>query len=337
MARTNNNLKVAFERKYDEFYTSMYDINDCLTHCKDFLAGKTIYCNCDNPTFSNFWRYLHENFSELGLKKLISTYYDCKHPVHATVYTGGNDTDITAGEIIPSVGCGDFRNREYSTFLDEADLIVTNPPFSLFGTFLDFLYEKKKDFLVIGNQMAITRNKFFEKFKTGGLYTGFLGHTRMTFLVPHELIENNKRIENEHFVEMGICTWYTTLNIPQRTRREYKHRNNTDHLQQMDNHPGVFYLRTIQEVISNPYIDCMVSKKKIPKLQERYGDDCVVLEDCGKQNKVRLHRPYLAVPINYIYDQRPDMFEMIDILNHDQALGGKNVFSRMIIRLKKSE
>lgn len=117
----NENLHKAKEAKNDEFYTQLNDVSEELRHYKEHFKDKIIFCNCDDPTWSAFWRYFHLNFGHLGLKKLISTHYDREKPTYKMEYTGGNDNDIEAGVKTPLEGNGDFRNQECIDLLKEAD------------------------------------------------------------------------------------------------------------------------------------------------------------------------------------------------------------------------
>ena len=128
----NANLHKAKDAKNDEFYTQLSDVEKELKHYKEHFKGKTVFCNCDDPTWSAFWRYFHLSFEHLGLKKLISTHYDKTKPTYKMEYEGGNDADIEVGTITRLEGNGDFRNAECIELLKESDIVCTNPPFSLF-------------------------------------------------------------------------------------------------------------------------------------------------------------------------------------------------------------
>lgn len=151
----NANLHKAKDAKNDEFYTQLTDVSKELMHYKQHFKGKTVLCNCDDPTWSAFWKYFHLNFSVLGLKKLISTHYDKNEPTYKMEYTGGDDNDIEVGVKTPLEGNGDFRNQECLDLLDEADIVVTNPPFSLFREYVAVLMEHEKKFLIIGSLNAV--------------------------------------------------------------------------------------------------------------------------------------------------------------------------------------
>lgn len=122
----NENLHKAKDAKNDEFYTLLSSVSEELRHYKQHFADKIVLCNCDDPTWSAFWRYFHLNFSELGLKKLIATHYDRTEPTYKMEYEGGDDNDAEVGVKTPLEGNGDFRSEECLALLDECDIIVTN-------------------------------------------------------------------------------------------------------------------------------------------------------------------------------------------------------------------
>lgn len=131
---SNGNLHKAKVNKNDEFYTQLTDIEKELMHYKEHFKDKIVYCNCDDPEWSNFWKYFHLNFAHLGLKKLIATFYHIGNSVYKMEYTGGDDNDISAGVKIPLTGNGDFRSDECIETLKESDIVVTNPPFSCYSS-----------------------------------------------------------------------------------------------------------------------------------------------------------------------------------------------------------
>ena len=177
-------LKTAKQFRNDEFYTRLIDIEDELSHYGGHFRGKIVYCNCDDPTRSNFWRYFHLNFTSLGLKKLISTHYDPKHPSYKMEYTGGDDSDIGAGVRTDLAGDGDFRSRECIEILMESDIVVTNAPFSLWRDHVAQLIEYRKKFLIIGNVNAITYKDFFPLLKENKAWSGYAFNRKMLFSVP---------------------------------------------------------------------------------------------------------------------------------------------------------
>lgn len=179
----NDNLHKAKDAKNDEFYTRIEDVAEELRHYKKHFAGKVVFCNCDDPTWSAFWRYFHLNFAELGLKKLISTHYDRTEPTYKMEYEGGDDNDAEVGVKTPLEGNGDFRNKECLDLLDESDIVVTNPPFSLFREYVGTLMERGKKFIIWGNNNAITYKEFFPLLKENRVWLGYTANKTCAFRV----------------------------------------------------------------------------------------------------------------------------------------------------------
>lgn len=177
------NFDSAKNGKNDEFYTQLTDVSKELMHYKEHFKDKIVLCNCDDPTWSAFWKYFHLNFSALGLKKLISTHYDRNNPTYKMVYEGGDDNNIEVGVITPLEGNGDFRNQECIDPLKESDIVVTNPPFSLFREYIAQLMEYEKKFIVWGNTNAITYKEFFPLLKDGKVWAGYLFNSTCVFRV----------------------------------------------------------------------------------------------------------------------------------------------------------
>ena len=199
----NANLHKAKDAKNDEFYTQLTDVSKELMHYKQHFKGKTVLCNCDDPTWSAFWKYFHLNFAELGLKKLISTHYDREEATYKMEYAGGDDNDIEVGVKTPLEGNGDFRNQECLELLDEADIVVTNPPFSLFREYVAVLMEHQKKFIIIGSKNAITYKEFFPLLKDDKVWIGCNN--------VHEFAQ-----PDGSFKKFGNIGWYTNLDIKKR-------------------------------------------------------------------------------------------------------------------------
>lgn len=157
----NANLHAAKVNKNDEFYTQLKDIENELAHYKDHFKGAVVFCNCDDPVYSNFWRYFHLNFAYLGLRKLISTHFDKEKPTYKLEYTGGNDADVSVGVMTPLQQNGDFRSPECIELLKEATIVVTNPPFSMFHEYVAQLMEYGKKFVIIGNRNSFGSDDIF--------------------------------------------------------------------------------------------------------------------------------------------------------------------------------
>ena len=194
----NANLNKAKIEKNDEFYTQLIDIENELIHYKQHFKDKIIYCNCDDPTWSAFWKYFHLNFSTLGLKKLISTHYDITEPTYKMEYTGGYDNDIEIGIKTPLEGNGDFRNQECIDLLKESDIVITNPPFSLFREYVAQLIEYNKKFIIIGNMNAITYKDIFPLIRDNKLWLGY--NSPSEFNTPNGM---TKKVQ---------CRWFTNFN-----------------------------------------------------------------------------------------------------------------------------
>ena len=200
----NANLHKAKEAKNDEFYTQFTDVSKEMMHYKEHFKDKIVFCNCDDPTRSAFWKYFHLNFAVLGLKKLISTHYDKTEPTYKMEYTGGDDNNIEVGVKTLLEGNGDFRNQECLDLLDECDIVVTNPPFSLFREYVACLMEHKKKFLIIGNKNSLTYKEFFPFLKDNKVWIGY--ESPSEFDTPNGL---SKKVQ-------GLCRWFTNLDINKR-------------------------------------------------------------------------------------------------------------------------
>ena len=204
---SNAHMNKARKAKNDEFYTKIVDVSNEMKHYKKYFKDKIVLCNCDDPRWSAFWEYFHFNFAALGLKKLISTHYDKNEPTYRLEYTGGDDNNIDAGVKTPLEGNGDFRNQECLDLLDEADIVCTNPPFSLFREYVAVLMEHKKEFLVIGNKNAVTYKEFFPLLKSGDVW---IGHSYPSeFDTPDGLTKNL----------LGLCCWFTNLGVAKRPEK----------------------------------------------------------------------------------------------------------------------
>lgn len=217
----NTNLHKAKAAKNDEFYTQLTDIEKELSHYREHFRGKTIFCNCDDPTWSNFWRYFHLNFGFLGLKKLISTHYDPEKPTYKLEYEGGDDYNVEAGVRTDLMQNGDFRSPECVELLREADIVVTNPPFSLFREYVAQLMEYGKKFVIIGNMNAVTYKEFFPLIKDDKVWIGASIHSGdREFRVPesYPLLSAGWRIDEngEKYIRVKGIRWYTNLDHPQR-------------------------------------------------------------------------------------------------------------------------
>lgn len=248
-------LAAATRAKEDEFYTQLTDIEKELRYYRKHFKGKTVLCNCDDPFESNFFKYFVLNFNRLGLEKLIATCYATSpisnrqlslfdvlggdesnkdKPYKAVVTkvydaTGDGGVDmLDVAELFKSgenqltelAGDGDFRSEECLKLLDEADIVVTNPPFSLFREYVDTLMKYKKKFLIIGNSNAITYKEIFPLIQKNELWLGVTrtGTGSMWFAVPDEFPEKTgqKVVDGIRFQTIGNSAWFTNLDIRKR-------------------------------------------------------------------------------------------------------------------------
>ena len=228
MVSANANLHKAKDAKNDEFYTQLTDVAKELMHYKAHFKDKIVLCNCDDPTWSAFWKYFHLNFAELGLKKLISTHYDREEATYKMEYTGGDDNDIEVGVKTPLEGNGDFRNKECLDLLDECDIVVTNPPFSLFREYVAVLMEHQKKFLIIGNKNAITYKEFFPLLKDDEVWIGC--NSPSEFSTPDGV---TKKLN-------GLTRWFTNLDVAKRHEKLILWKNYTpEEYQTYDNYDAI--------------------------------------------------------------------------------------------------
>ena len=222
----NTNLHRAKNTKNDEFYTRIEDIEKELKYYKDFFKGKVVYCNCDRAdgeNRSNFFIYFVENFKEFGLKRLICTSYNKGGKGRLCIYDGNTNLN----NIIDMDGDGDFRSEECIKWLEECDVVVTNPPFSLFRDFVAQLVKYDKKFLIIGNMNAITYKEIFPFIKDNKLWSGCKSlNTDMYFHLNKEYREEVvkerkegsawKMIDDEVMGRLGNAMWFTNMSHSKR-------------------------------------------------------------------------------------------------------------------------
>jgi hypothetical protein len=308
----NKNLNKAKDAKKDEFYTHLSDVANELKHYKNHLIGKTVLCNCDNPAWSAFWEYFHLYFSELGLKKLVSTHYVQDGNTYKLEYTGGNDNDIQAGVKTDLIGNGDFRSKECIKILDESDIVVTNPPFSLFREYIALLMAHNKKFIIIGNVNAITCKEILPLIRDNDLWFGASIHSGdRKFYVPDDYplkaagcgIDGNGR----KWIRVKGVRWFTNL--------DYAERHN----------------------------DLILYKSYTPEEYPKYDNYDAI--NVNKTSDI----PYdydgiMGVPITFLDKYNPDQFEILgDSRFHDgqsfsddiNIINGKKLYRRLLIRKKK--
>ncbi|MBQ8197532.1 MAG: adenine-specific methyltransferase EcoRI family protein [Clostridia bacterium] len=247
----NDNLRVAKSEKQDEFYTQLVDIEKELKHYKKHFKDKIVFCNCDDPYESNFFKYFAMNFNYLGLKKLICTCYD-NSPIAYTQlsflenekqipnknrkaykieitevedYNKDGAVDLADVEYLVRnkkntltllKGDGDFRSEECIELLKQCDIVVTNPPFSLFRDYIVQLVESNKKFIILGNQNAITYREIFPYLKDNIFWLGYNAGAQ-TFEVPFHFERSNTYVENgKKYAKFGNICWFTNLSTTKR-------------------------------------------------------------------------------------------------------------------------
>jgi len=291
---SNANLKTASKAKSDEFYTQLSDIEKELGNYKDHLKNKVIFCNCDDPEESNFWNYFALNFEFLGLKKLVSTHYKDadlftkESPYKLEIIKDTNkDGKINKLDTIktPLKQNGDFRSSECIEILKEADIVVTNPPFSLFREYLAQLFEYKKKFIIIGNLNAITYKETFKLIKDNKIWLGQSIHSGdREFRVPESYPLNsagNRIDENGNkFIRVKGVRWFTNL--------DYKER-----------HDDLILYKTYKG-----------HENEYPKYDNYDAINVDVTKDIPLD-----YKDAIGVPITFLDKYNPDQFEIVGLGN----------------------
>ena len=296
----NLNLRKASTAKKDEFYTQLSDIENELKHYKEHFKGKTVYCNCDDPRVSNFFHFFSYNFEKLGLKKLIATCYknqdmdlfseNKSEQAIYLVYEGDkNDNKVPNPNEIgvkKLKGDGDFRSKECIELLKQADIVVTNPPFSLFREYVAQLIEHDKKFIIVGHQNAISYKEIFKLIKEDKMWLGYgfkggAAHFINNHYVDYATAGNHQ----EGMIRVSGVTWFTNLDISKR-------------------HEDLILYKTY-----NP--------KEYPKF-DHY--DAINVD---KTNEIPIdYEGNIGVPITFLNKYSPEQFEIIDGLNRYSILDG---------------
>lgn len=312
----NKNLNKAKEAKKDEFYTQLEDINNELRHYREHFRGKTVLCNCDDPRVSNFFKYFAYNFEFLGLKKLIATCYKnqdvnlfSEGTSERAVYliyegdkNGNHIPDDEEIEVLPLKDDGDFRSPECIEFLKEADIIVTNPPFSLFREYVAQLIKYDKKFLIIGPYNAIKYKEIFPLIKSNKLWLGIgFNAGNAYFKVPEPgIYADGVYNEQTGLVKFRNCCWYTNLDHKKR-------------------HEELILYKTYSEEEYPTYENYdAIDVSKTAEIPCNYF---------GK----------MGVPITFMDKYNPDQFEIIGIAEGDSGKElGLAPFDRKLKALNKS-
>ncbi len=305
----SKNLSKAKINKNDEFYTQLSDIEKELKHYKDHFKDKIIFCNCDDPGESHFWRYFEMNFDYLWLKKLIATHYETEKPSYKLEIIGDRNHDgkVNKLDIIetPLKQNGDFRSPECIEILEEADIIITNPPFSLFREYVAQLFEYEKKFIIVGNQNAVTYKEFFKFIKEDKiwLWYGFSGGATH-FINKHYEDYATAGDHRDWMIRVSGVVWFTNLEIGKR------------------------------------HEDLILYKKYSTEEYPTYDNYDAINVDKTKDIPMDYAGP-MWVPITFLDKYNPEQFE---ILGNEYDLkidwgrwyiNGKRMYSRIFIKNKK--
>ena len=289
---SNNNLHKAKDSKKDEFYTQLSDIENELKHYKTHFKDKIVYCNCDDPRVSNFFQYFSYNFEALGLKKLITTCYKnqdaelfSQNESEQAIYleyegdkNGNQVPDISEIGIRSLSGDGDFRSAECIELLKQADIVVTNPPFSLFREYVAQLIKYEKKFIIIGNLNAVTYKDIFKLVKENKLWFGKSIHSGdREFRVPNDYPLNaaGSRTDDDgnKYIRVKGVRWYTNL----------------DYLERHE--------------------DLLLFKEYTPEEYPTYDNYDAINVDVTK-NIPKDYKGAMGVPITFLDKYNPDQFEI---------------------------
>ena len=308
---TNKNMNKAKVAKDDEFYTRMEDIEREVLQYTEYFKGKIVLCNCDNPFESNFFKFFASQFKNFGLKKLIATCYyggafkpqginlfdKGAYAVVMNEYIGDlQDVESWLEEqktllkeskksALRLLETGDFASEECVKFLDEADIVVTNPPFSKFREFVSLLMEHKKQFLIIGNMNAITYKEVFPLIKGNKLWTGYDFNKSSVFNSPYKNVdENNKKFDTR--IGSAIC-WFTNLPVKKRDKYlDLVKKYSPDIYPLYDNYNAI-NVNKVSDIPDNEWFEMTVDEERYNSLKATYGDDCVLIEEIDDDEAVQ--------------------------------------------------
>ena len=301
--KNNSSLQSAKKSKNDEFYTQISDIEKELNYYDGHFKDKIVFCNCDNPEWSNFWKFFTLNFDYLGIKKVISTHFEVNKPSYKLEFIGEKDANggfVTINT--PLEQNGDFRSPECIEILKEVDIVVTNPPFSLFREYIAQLVEYDKKFLVIGNYNSITYKEIFKLIKYNKLWCG-ISPRSINFIDPDgKLLSVN-------------ASWFTNLSHKKRNEEFilYRQFNKADY-PKYDNYDAI-EVSKVKDIPMNYEGAMGVPITFMDKFNPDQFEIIGMAEDNGKGFS------------GGIWDGK----------NPHCVINGKNMFKRIFIKNKKSK
>ena len=334
MSRTSD-LTLAKRRKKDEFYTQLVDIENEMRHYKAHFEGKTVLCNCDDPRSSNFFRYFSEKFESLRLKRLIATCYKSQdvdlfsqrtsERAICQVYEGDRNGNLIVDDdevgVRPLMGDGDFRSPECLELLKEADIVVTNPPFSLFKEYLSLLVRYEKRFLIIGNVNALKYKECFSLIKANRLWLGASIHSGdREFGVPDDypLEAAGCRIgsDGRKYIRVKGVRWYTNLEYAARHERLPLYRRySPDEFPRYDNYDAINVDKTAD--IPMDYADVM----GVPiTFMDKYNPEQFEIVGCSDNGSV------------------PESLKLPHFKRHNEPyLNGRKLYTRIFVRQRVTD
>ena len=298
----NQNMNKAKVAKDDEFYTRMEDIEREVLQYTEYFKGKIVLCNCDNPFESNFFKFFASQFKNFGLKKLIATCYyggafkpqginlfdKGAYAVVMNEYIGDlQDVESWLEEqktllkeskksALRLLETGDFASEECVKFLDEADIVVTNTPFSKFREFVALLMEHKKQFLIIGNKNAITYKEIFPLIKENKLWLGYES--------PKEFVQPDGA---EPKKMNGLTRWFTNLPVKKRDKYlDLVKKYSPDIYPLYDNYNAI-NVNKVSDIPDNEWFEMTVDEERYNSLKDTYGDDCVLIEEIDDDEAIQ--------------------------------------------------
>ncbi len=317
--RKNKDLNNAYKNKKDEFYTQLTDIEKEMRYYTQHFKNKTIFCNCDDPETSSFWKFFELNFDRLGLRRLIATHYETVKQSYKLEIVGDIDGNgkIDKHDIIRTtlVQNGDFRSPECIDILKQADIIITNPPFSLLREYIAVLMEYKKKFLIIANQQCITYKEIFPYFMNDEIWFGVSIHSHgRDFRVPDdyplEAYEFRTDEQGNKYINVKGVRWLTNL--------DYRERHE----------------------------ELVLYKHYSPEEYPKYDDFDAINVDKTCDIPCDYYDP-IGVPITFMDKYNPDQFEILGNLGSYAPdgyslcssihLNGKKMYKRLLIRRRNNE
>lgn len=275
----NKHINQAKINKDDEFYTQYEDIEKELIHYKEQFMDKIVYCNCDDIGQSNFWRYFHLNFTYFGLKKLIATNYSTiPGEAYKAVYDGGNDYNIFSCKCTKLEGNGDFRSEECIEVLKQADIVCTNPPFSLFRDFMRVMLDNDKQYLIVAALNCLSHQIVITLFTNNNIKTGY------------NILNRFLRPGNEY--KDVCCNWLTNIDIAIHKELQLTNKYDSNKYVKYDNYDAI----EISKLKNIPYDYTGIMGVPITYLWYHNKDKFDILGSSAFRNNYYFHIKYYENP-----------------------------------------